>query len=36
MYEEEGNLAVGLMWGILLSIPLWMSLLGWIRFFTSG
>ena len=25
----EGNIATGLTWGILISIPLWISVLGW-------
>ncbi|WP_169834311.1 hypothetical protein [Paenibacillus donghaensis] len=25
----EGNIATGLIWGILISIPLWISLIGW-------
>lgn len=30
MFKEE-NLFIGLFWGVLLSIPLWISLLGWIK-----
>ncbi|MNY44913.1 hypothetical protein D3C86_1799820 [compost metagenome] len=26
----EGNIATGLVWGILISIPLWISVFGWI------
>lgn len=26
----EGNIASGLFWGILISIPLWISIFGWI------
>jgi hypothetical protein len=26
----EGNIATGLVWGILISIPLWISVIGWI------
>jgi hypothetical protein len=26
----EGNIATGLLWGILISIPLWISVFGWI------
>ncbi|WP_238655035.1 MULTISPECIES: hypothetical protein [Paenibacillus] len=26
----EGNIATGLVWGVLISIPLWISLIGWI------
>jgi len=29
--EEEGNIFEGLFWGILFSIPLWMSLIGWYK-----
>lgn len=29
---EEGNVAKGMVWGISLSIPLWISLLGWAKF----
>lgn len=28
---EEGNFAIGMAWGTLLSIPLWISIIGWIR-----
>ncbi|WP_272913730.1 hypothetical protein [Halalkalibacter okhensis] len=31
MFYEEENLGVGLFWGILLSVPLWLSLWGWIK-----
>ncbi|MCZ8512763.1 hypothetical protein O9H85_10120 [Paenibacillus filicis] len=27
----EGSFPVGLMFGVLLSIPLWISAIGWIR-----
>ncbi|MDT3425922.1 putative membrane protein [Paenibacillus forsythiae] len=30
-----GRFSVGLLWGILISIPLWISLLGWIMSFTK-
>ncbi|MDF2536159.1 MAG: hypothetical protein K0R18_2321 [Bacillales bacterium] len=30
---EEGNLFTGLLWGTLLSIPLWISIVGLGRFF---
>jgi hypothetical protein len=26
----EGNIATGLVWGLLISIPLWISVIGWI------
>jgi len=26
----EGNIATGLIWGILISIPLWISVFGWV------
>lgn len=29
--NREGNFAVGFSWGISLSIPLWISLFGWIK-----
>jgi cytoskeletal protein RodZ len=31
MREREGRLFVGLFWGVLFCIPLWISLWGWIR-----
>lgn len=31
--EEESNLFQGLFWGVSLSIPLWMSFIGWIQLF---
>lgn len=35
MQEKEGNLLAGLLWGTLFSIPLWLSLIGWVQFFIS-
>ncbi|MBW4084013.1 hypothetical protein [Paenibacillus sp. S150] len=29
----EGNIASGLVWGILISIPLWISVIGWVMGF---
>jgi hypothetical protein len=29
--EEEGNIIIGLFWGTLFSIPLWMSIFGWFK-----
>lgn len=29
--EETRNLSAGMLWGALLSIPLWMALIGWIQ-----
>lgn len=29
--EETPNLTAGMLWGTLLSIPLWMALVGWIQ-----
>lgn len=26
----EGNIATGLLWGVLISIPLWISVFGWV------
>ncbi|WP_226793669.1 hypothetical protein [Bacillus sp. B1-b2] len=31
MMEEQTNFFNGLKWGIVLSVPLWISLLGWIK-----
>lgn len=28
-HQTEGNIATGLLWGILISIPLWISVIGW-------
>lgn len=30
LLPAEGNIATGLVWGILISIPLWISVFGWI------
>lgn len=30
-YLEEGNFFKGLLWGIALSIPLWVSIAGWMK-----
>lgn len=27
---SEGNIASGLLWGVLFSIPLWISVFGWV------
>jgi hypothetical protein len=29
--KEEGNIIVGLFWGTLFSIPLWISIVGWVK-----
>jgi hypothetical protein len=29
--KEEGNVIIGLFWGILFSIPLWISIFGWVK-----
>jgi hypothetical protein len=29
--KEEGSLARGMVFGLILSIPLWISILGWIK-----
>jgi hypothetical protein len=29
--KEEGNIIVGLFWGTLFSIPLWISIFGWVK-----
>lgn len=34
-YYEEGNFLKGLTWGIMLSIPLWLSFFGWIKIIRS-
>lgn len=26
---REGNIAAGLVWGVLISVPLWISIFGW-------
>ncbi len=31
MIQEDGNIFEGLYWGTLLSIPLWISFLGWLK-----
>lgn len=34
--EDEGiRFFKGLMWGIVLSIPLWISIFGWVKFIRS-
>ncbi len=32
-HEETGNLFKGLLWGSLLSMPIWFSVFGWIKLF---
>ncbi|WP_191089530.1 MULTISPECIES: hypothetical protein [Paenibacillus] len=29
----DGNIATGMAWGVLISIPLWMSVIGWVTGF---
>lgn len=31
MNHENGNFAKGMIWGVLLSIPLWLSFFGWVK-----
>ncbi len=31
MRDEEGNLFIGLFWGMIFSIPLWISFFGWVK-----
>ena len=33
--EHEGNFAMGFSWAVTLSIPLWISFLGWMKFLLS-
>ena len=28
--NKDGNFVIGLLWGSTLSIPLWVSLIGWV------
>jgi hypothetical protein len=30
-YETEGNFFLGLFWGGMISIPLWISFFGWVK-----
>lgn len=34
--QQEENLPRAMLWGILLSIPLWVSFFGWIKIFFLG
>jgi hypothetical protein len=31
MMKEEGNIMIGLFFGTLFSIPLWISIFGWFK-----
>jgi hypothetical protein len=31
MDEEVANFAKGFLWGVALSIPLWVSTIGWVK-----
>ncbi len=31
MLQETRNLGIGMVWGTLLAIPLWMALIGWVQ-----
>ena len=35
MDKQSGRLATGLFWGIVFSVPLWMSVIGWVRLVRS-
>lgn len=30
-YAEDGNFFVGMLWATVLSIPIWVSLYGWVN-----
>lgn len=30
---EEQNMIKGLIWGSILSVPLWVSIFGWVKIF---
>ncbi|MDQ0482423.1 hypothetical protein QO000_001392 [Alkalihalobacillus hemicentroti] len=30
-YHEEGNFTKGMVWGVSLSIPLWIAVFGWAK-----
>jgi hypothetical protein len=32
--ENENTVLTGLVWGTSLSIPLWLSFIGWIKWFS--
>lgn len=32
----EGRFSVGVMFGVLLSVPLWLSVVGWFRLVMDG
>ena len=34
-HYHAGKFSVGLLWGTLLSVPLWISFLGWIKNFLN-
>jgi hypothetical protein len=29
----ENDFSIGLLWGIVFSIPLWISIIGWVKLF---
>lgn len=29
--EKEGNFFVGLFWGTIISVPLWIAIIGWYK-----
>ncbi len=35
MMEEQANFFNGLKWGVIISIPLWISFFGWIKLFIN-
>ncbi len=32
----EGRFSVGVMFGVLLSVPLWLSMIGWYKLVMAG
>ncbi len=32
----EGRFSVGIMFGVLFSVPLWLSMIGWYRLVMAG
>lgn len=35
MLQENRNWGIGMVWGTLLSLPLWMALIGWYQILTG-
>lgn len=36
MHDKDGSAMAGLLWGTLFSLPIWVSIIGLVLYFTSN